>query len=470
MRCLSARGILSACILSAATVAALVAPGAASASVGEQCSGANIGGQGSSLQKLAQETVWIPDFKSSKDKNACDGKQGDKKTPAVTYNPSGSGAGLRSWGAEDKKIEEVSFGQGNAFVGTDEPPNTTQIKEIVKNESTETKDTLMTIPVAQESVAVIVHLPGGCTATSTVSGASDRLVFNDTVLQRIFAGTITKWGEVTGSEDGGDAITGAGCSEDLIHPVVRFDQSGTTHIFKRYLGLINTATLFTESETNETWDELSEGSQNTVWPKAADVKKPEAKGGGEEAALVAKEPGTIGYVNVAEARANSAFVPPTGGEKEPTFWAEIENGAKGSGSKIKYTYEDPSTDGDSAKLENANCKKTAYTNGTHAFPPPGVFSNWNEVTTSVPTAPEPLQEKSYSLCGMTYDLAFTRYELLPGDDGPSGEAEATTVSNYLKFVTGAKEGQKLLLDNDYYSLPKGEVQTDATEGAGEIGF
>jgi ABC-type phosphate transport system substrate-binding protein len=461
MRSLSARRIISACILSAAAAAVAVTPGAASASVGTQCSGANITGQGSSLQKLAQQTVWTPDFNTSATKNACSGKQGDKKKPTVTYTSTGSGAGLKSWGAESKSPSEISFGIANAYVGTDEPPNATQISEIEHQESTFTVNTLETIPVVQESVAIIVHLPSGCTATSTA--APGRLAISDATLQGIYAGTIKTWGQIA---DGGDVITGTGCSTDTITPVVRFDQSGTTHIFKRYLGLINTGKLLTEAETNESWDELSEGSQNVVWPKAANVVKPAAKGGGELAAKVASLAGSIGYVNLAEARANAAFVPPTGGANEPTFWAVLENGVKGKGKSLKVTYEDPAVNGDVATLGNANCAKVAYTNGTKPFPPPTVFEPWNEVTTAVPGGPVELAEKDYSLCGMTFDLAFTSYSLLPS----TSEAEATTVSNYLKYVVGKAEGQKAIVNNDYYALPKGEVLTDAVGGAEKIGF
>jgi ABC-type phosphate transport system substrate-binding protein len=451
------RGV-AALVLSAAATAAMAAPGVASAgTVATQCSGAEIGGQGSSLQKVAQEDIWIPGFKTSTAKTACSGKQGDKKVPVISYNPSGSGAGLRSWGAEDKSSSEVSFAPTNAFVGTDEPPNATQISEIEKNESTLTSNTLETIPVAQESVAIIVHLPSGCSANSTTTGATGRLVFSNATLQGIYAGTLKEWGEI---KDGGDTITGTGCATDPIVPVARFDQSGTTHILKRYLGLINTAKLQTENETSETWGDLSEGSQNTVWPKAAGVEKPTVKGGGEVIAKVAAVAGSVGYVNLAEARDSAALIPPEGGANEPMFWVEVQNGTKGKGAKAVATYEDPALNGEVAAPGDANCKKTAYTNGSSSFPPPSIFGTWNEVTTSI-TA----KEKDYSLCGMTYDLAFTTYSLLPG----TSEAEATAVHDYVRFITGKKEGQKELEGNDYEPLPK-EVGVEAVDGANEIGF
>ena len=93
---------------------------------------------------------------------------------------------------------------------------------------------------------------------------------------------------------------------DPIVPVVRFDQAGTTHILKRFLGLINTGELGT-SAGEESWDDLSEGSLNTTWPKALAFVQPAKKGDAEEAAKVAATPGSIGYSNLAELRSTNKF-------------------------------------------------------------------------------------------------------------------------------------------------------------------
>ena len=96
MKFLSTRRIVSACAVSAATVAALVLPGAASAAVGAQCSGVPITAQGSSLQAVAQQEIWGPGFHTTGASLACDGSQGSKGRPTITYSSTGSGAGLRS--------------------------------------------------------------------------------------------------------------------------------------------------------------------------------------------------------------------------------------------------------------------------------------------------------------------------------------------------------------------------------------
>jgi len=466
MKFVSARRTMSACILSAAGVAAMALPSGASAAP-ERCSGApSIGGQGSSLQKVAQEKIWIPAFTKGSNKLACAGAkgQGALKKVEVAYNPSGSGAGLRSWGAESKSPSEIVFGVTNAFVGTDEPPNEAQVKEIENQESTPTPETLETIPVAQEAVAIIVDLPevGGVHCTATSTSAPGRLVISDQELEEIYAGKIKTWGGISG---GGDELKPATCDSATITPVVRFDQSGTTHIFKRYLNLIEPAALET-SAGPKTWSQLSEGSLNTTWPTAAGVIRPGAKGGGELIKTVTEAPGRIGYVNVAEAREHAAFVPPAGGDGTSTFWLKLENSSKGSGSKIKMTYADPASNEESGTAAESNCGKTAYTNGENPFPPPAVTEYWNEVTTSVP-GPGEVKEKGYSLCGLTYDLAFTKYSLLASQGAT--EAEATSVENYLTFVTSKKAGDTELKNDDYSPLPK-SVLTIAEKGAAKVAF
>jgi ABC-type phosphate transport system substrate-binding protein len=456
MTSLSARRLIPACILSAATVAALVVPGAASAAgkLGEKCSGSNITGQGSSLQKLAQQTVWDPGFNTSGAFYACNGTQGTKAKPTITYTSTGSGLGLESWGANKAT---PNYEATNAWVSTDEPPNSTQISEIQSHGAAKT---LETIPVLQGAVAVIVNLPAGCTATSK-SSTSARLVLDNVTLEKIFRGTITKWSEIT---DAGDKLAGTGCNPaTTISPVVRFDGSGTTHIFKKYLGLINGGSFETEKAETKTWNEVSEGTENTTWPKAANVLRPAAGGGGELVKKVAETPSSIGYANLADARSNKSFDSPIGGGGKSRFWVPLQNNGVGTTGTI--TYADPSNDGDVEKLGNANCEGEEYANGENPFPPPTVLEPWNEVTTKV-------SEKNYTLCGLTYALAFTEYSKYAG----TTLQEATTVNSFVNFVLatnatkGDEGGQKLINNHDYLGLPSGAVLTDATKGAANIKF
>jgi ABC-type phosphate transport system substrate-binding protein len=456
MRHFSARRLVPTGIIAAAGVAALMAPGAASASLGTQCSGSSIGGQGSSLQKLAQE-LWAPNFNTSTEKHACNGTQGTKGTPTISYNPSGSGAGLKSWGVG--KLEH-KFEATNAFVGTDEAPNPTAKKEIEENELTLQPKALLTIPVLQAAVAVIVHLPSGCTATSTSN--KGHLVLDNSTLEGIWRGSITNWTEI---KDGGDTLTGT-CSGSITH-VVRLDGSGTTHIYKKYLGLISkvafpTTNVKGESTGSKTWNEIAEGTENQSWPTADAVVRPEKTGNGPVVAKVAETPGSIAYANLADARANSAFVPPAGGPKTSVFWTPIQNK---SGETV--TYADPASNKEVAALKESNCAKTEYTDGENPFPPENAQASWFQVTTKT-------SEPKYTICGLTFDLALTTYGVFPG----TSLEEATTANNYLQFVTSTKKeklgnkengGQGLIKLHDYEPLT-GTVLKEAQKGSALVGF
>jgi ABC-type phosphate transport system substrate-binding protein len=412
-----------------------------------QCSGVNVGGQGAATNAIAQN-LWDTQFNSSSDKYACAGSQGTGGKPTVTYTNTGSGAGLESWGEFGKVVP--NYGPTNAFIGTSEPFDSTAISEIESHETTPTPGTVDTIPVLQIADTLFVNLPTGCTATSTP--APGRLVLSQKTLEGIFNGSVTKWSQIT---DGGDALSGVGCTPtSTITPVVRFDQSGTAHYLKRYLGLINPGTLETP-EGSLTWDQLSEGVHNTTWPTALAFVKPAKKGEAEEGAKIAATPGSIGFGNLAEERALGKFSKSgEGGAGTQKFWVEIESESK----KGKAKYQDPATNLDVEAAASANCAKTVYTNGKVEFPPPAVTEPWNAVTTS-------LSQKAYPLCGFGFVLTTSKYSLFPGTS--SGEAQS--VHDLLSYATDKKGGQALLPGNDYAALPK-SVAKEAAAGAQGVAF
>jgi ABC-type phosphate transport system substrate-binding protein len=454
MRFLSARRSMQVCIAAAVSSVALATLGAAGASAATQCSGASITGQGAAVMKIAEQNVWGPGFHTSTNAAACSGTQGGGGEPTVAYTSSSSGVGLESWGV-NKGV--ASFAPTNAFIGTEEPPNPTDKTEIEANETTKVANSLQTIPVAQESIVVIVHLPTGCTATNTVkkNPFPGRLVLGNATLQGIFLGTINTWGQI---KDGGDELSPESCDADPITRVVRLDSAGSTHILKKYLDLINSTAFETESATTESWGELAEGTGNTVWPKAEiSVVRPSKTGDSAEVAKVAETPGSIGYAGLADARANAAFIPASGGSGTSTFWTPIEN----NGTAVaKPKYADPSTNGEEAATANANCFDTKYTNGSGTkFPPKLTSDTWNTVTTAT-------KEKNYPLCGITYELALSDYQAYPSGTEP----EAITVNNYLLFELNTETGggQALILGHDYEPLPAKLVK-EAAKGAALVG-
>lgn len=449
MRRLQARRGITACAISVAAVAACAAPGVASAkTVPASCNGSNIKAAGSTLQKLAQVSVWDPTFDTSKNAKACGGTE----KPTVTYESIGSGAGLEKWGYNGHAFEAGNV----AIVATDEPVDSVEKAEMESNETVKgsAPNSVQSIPVLQAAVAIIVHLPANCTATSTA--APGRLVLNNVTLEAIWNGTINNWTEI---KDGGDAVSGAGCNaETPITRLVRLDGSGTTHILKKYLGLINSNPLKTTAG-EKTWTALSETSLNTVWPEAANVKPAAKEGGGALVSEVAAVSSSIGYASLADSRSNGGFSK-TGGPGTSKFWVEIQDSGLSTTKKPKYA--DPSTDGDTEAVANSNCAKTKYTNGKGTkFPPATTAATWNEVTTET-------KEKNYSLCGITYDTTLSKYSAYPG----TSAGEAITAKQFLAYVLetkGEESGQELILNRDYEPLPKNLIK-EAQTGAALTAF
>lgn len=450
MKSFSARRLASACAMSAAAVAALAAPGAANATLGAQCSGTEIFGNGSSFQKLAQVETWSKQFNVSTNGTACSGTQGSGGTPKVTYESTGSGTGMEKWGLNGHAVETAKY----SYIGTDEPPNAAQKAELEAG----TKSVVEEIPVVQGAVAVIVHLPENCVASAEPKKkvVIGRLALDNVTLEKIFRGTITKWSEIT---DAGDKLSGAGCNpETEIQRAVRLDQSGTTHIFKKYLSLIDTAGFETEKGETKTWTEISEGLENKTWPKGSGlpVIRPAANGGGKLVELVANTPGSIAYANLADARANHKFTT-EGGSGTSTFWAVVQNNGTAT-EKAKFA--DPSDNEEAATTSNSNCAKTKYTNSVTKFPPKLTTEPWNEVTTAT-------KEKNYPICGLTYDLLLKEYSKASG----TTEGQATTVVNYLKFELNeeAGGGQTLIENKDYERLPSKLVK-ESLSGVSAVTF
>ncbi len=460
----AARRLVPACVLSVAAVAALGAPGVASAERLAKCTeGSEVNGEGSTLQEAAMKEVWAgtgpKGYNTAGNKNpkACPGG------PAVTYNTkgkTGSGKGMENWYA----LEEYGP-KAQAFVGTDNPPNK-EIKEKIEAEGTGGK--VLTIPTLQAAVALIVHLPTGCTAEAAPGTEPrptlNRLVLGQKTVESIFTRKITKWSKI---KDGKDKLVGAGCTkaiqESEITRVVREDGSGTTATFKKWLELVNgkgeAAAGKVCDAAKETWLECGEEPPaNTKWPEEG-VKLVRGNGSGGVIKKVEETPGSIGYVNLANARKSAAMVPPAGGEGTGEFWVELENGKTETveGKKLKI-FTDPADNGDVAAKSKANCAATEYVNINPVtgkaekgkFPPPTTEELWNRVSAEK-------KETNYSLCGFTYDLALTKYNGFKGTE----VSEATTAGDFLEFVLNAEAegGQKLIEEEkDYEALPTNAVE------------
>ncbi len=467
-----------------------------------QCEGSNIEGLGSTFQAPA-EFLWTgvkfaeDGFNVSTSKLACSGTH----KPTVRYNNSaeefkGSGACLKDMGsAGHPKVEAFPF------CGTDEAPSKT-VKEAMETTAgltPEGGEGIQTIPVLQGAVAVVVHLPVGCTATSEpklekATVKLKRLSFERSVVEGIYDGSITTWKQaIAAQKSAKDALSCAvpAEEEDEITRVVRLDKSGTTHIFKAFLAQVNTGefTMETFGEINEksaghedvnpcgsllpeeskSWATVSEGCENQRWPVG---KKPVLRGieTGNPGVIksVTETPSSIGYADMAVAREKGNFTEPglEGGEGTGKFWVPISDSKTGVKNAV---YADPATNGDVEALGNSNCAKTVYAlKAGEKFPPSSTRADWSKVKGLV-------ESKTYPICGLTYALAPRLYFPFLSHENPlitqeASQKIATTVSNYLTWVLSEKTagGGEEVEGHDYEPLPK-KAQKVAEAGALEIG-
>ena len=440
---LKVRSLASAIAATAIAAVAFVAPGTASAA----CTGANIEASGASMEAGAQQVVWSPVFDAK-----CSG------TEQVKYVSTSSNKGLESWWVLHLSEKYKGFGPSNAFIGVDDPPNPVQADEILEKGP---GAKVLSIPVLQVTLALPIHLPEGCTAESGKGGKGPkRLVLSDETLQAIFAHTITKWSQI--GKYSSDQLLGATCNREApIIRVVRKEGSGATSVLEKFLYEINKSAV----DGSETWTELAEQVENIKWPDETEDLLTAEKGSGI-AAKVASTAGSIGYANLNEVRQNAAFTPAGGGgEGGAIFWPELQSKGK--------KFQDPSTDKEENAAANANCSGEDYIslNGVGKqgkFPPASTEDPWNEVTANK------VEKASYPLCGFAYDLSLTKFSDFLGSE-PGNEpsaAEVETTKDYLAFVVG--EGQTLLNDHDFLSLPTGKkggnVLKIAQEGVAKIAY
>ena len=454
MRFLSARRALATGIVAAASLAAVVAPGSAMA-LGH-CEGENIKGRGATFPEEAHKALVLAfNEKAYANKGGCG-------TVKVEYNdsgPLGSGGGYNEWA---KEHHYGSIG----FVGTDNTVNAAE-KTVVEKQAEEIgngegkKSKLMTVPLLQGALAIIVHLPEHCKVTS----AGGRLRLNQNVVNGIYEGTIKTWKQVEEEPNAGNKLgeDGGACDNTkTITPFVRLDGSGTTHIFKEALFKNHTAKDLT-NENGEgpfTWGELAEGTNaaakcttakdsklNECWPLAAGVVHASTSGNPGVIEGVASTASSIGYADLSQARTKGGFAPGTETSSPQKFWAEIENSQKldpKTGLVKSRKYADPSTDGYSNVSAESNCKKTEYVNGTTTFPPENVYQAFNEVGAK-------RESKGYAYRGLTYMLVNTDYSAYSNFGGNFKEAQS--VKDYLAFVTSKKAGGKAMKGKDYYLVP-----------------
>jgi len=409
-------GLLAVGIMAALSFGALNVGTAAAAPL---CTGSNITGQGASLQKIAQQNVWGPTFGST----IC-----NKGTePKITYNSTGSNAGLVEWNHDGSK---GSINTSLSYIGTDDAPNAAQITNI---KSVAGGAQLAVIPVAQTAIAVFANPPAGCEVE----------ILTNSNLAGIMEGRITNWSKVEGTE-------GAGCNSPISR-VVRKDGSGTTYQFKNYLqrlyakGLACTAGA---TEGKASWTELG----NTAWPETcpekalSSVVRPASNGGSALISTVNATSGSIGYAALPDAMAGKAGA---------TTVLALQNNGQKKASEANFA--EPAQGG------VANCGGIGYQvpklNGRRDVDWSGVFG-----------AKPAIGGSSYPLCTLTYALAFHGYQ-----DAGFSEGQQQTVRDYLYGYVVQAAGQADITGGFYAPLPTSaeplyDVQAAAKNAASSISY
>lgn len=420
------RGTLLACVAFLAIAWGAVHAVDASA-LGEQCSGGAARGMGAFLQTRAHER-WASNselgFNGSPNPLACSGSQGSGGKPEVTYVPLGSPAALRHWGAEDGILHVKEFGFLAGFLGTDIAPSGPVGEEgtmLTKMKAALESD-LAVVPVTQTSIAIAANPPAlpahpACTVPR-ISAVQ---------LQRVFSGEIKNWRQLGAASD---SRVGGDCDQAITR-IVRDESAGTTYQFKHYLNAVNPSPLQCTGKAKRTWAELQapfggESPPNVEWPRNSECQEgegplttvagPGAEGEQGPLSFVAEHPGTITYGSLPETELAA-----------PKQIINVYNGVK---------FADPET----GKGE-ANCAAAKYALPGEAAS--GIDVDWSQVYGSNPKVGK-VAKDAYPICTLTWDVAATNH---------FSKAVATTVHDYLSFVTLKEGGQAAVRHAGYQDLP-----------------
>jgi ABC-type phosphate transport system substrate-binding protein len=426
------RRLTGACAAAAAVAAVSAAPASADFSL-PPCGGGAIQGSGATFQTNAHN-VWGPNFEIG-----CI----DPGTASISYNSTGSGTG------------RTRFLQRNfdlaAFAGTDEAPGDASgaaardlVTGIQAGPSGTDDGVLETIPVTASSIAVIVNLPDSCSVETPVSGSDPRPALEKKDVEDIYSGEVDNWGQVPAINDACNVA---------INRVVRFDSSGTTFEFKKFLETVDDV----DGGADTDW----EGLANTSWPDT--TSNAGIAGGPALAEKVGTDDGSIGYVVLGDARDASFQRDTTGTDDE--YWLALRSGAPNS---TDDPFVDPSEAGVTSSTKGANCDSAEYEQ-----------NNGDPVPTTTQSEPDWSRvvgfnsSSGYSVCALTYILAWRDALDVEDPNSVITESRHRTVRDYLDYIL-SDAGQQDAVSEDYSALPDGDPVSEpnvlgtARDGAARV--
>lgn len=389
----------------------------------------------------------------------------DGGTKKVTYAPSGSGAGRTAFGATNAPGAARNLNAD--FGGTEEAPTQTQIDNanegpnIVAGPDAD-DGILHTLPIAQGAVAVDIRIPDGCEIPTAAARQLSRAK-----VEGFFRGlaAFDQWYELFGTSNvkasAGGGLTDQQCQAKKPARVVRFDNGGTTFLFKRYLQEAAAGAF--------DWREPNDGGTlaNNAWPAATVTAGINGNGPLLDTLNAQGVNGGIGYADLGASRGRGFGWDYSGGSLVPSdrsLWVRVQRISDNS-------YISP------AKVDNQVGSKGARCTGvTYANQPADTASSWFTVT-AVLTAVD------YPVCGLTYAMAWQS----PTSMGIGTLGRAVARRDYLGYLLdrpglgttplGSQcdpadsrygKGQCKLPANDYARLPA-DVFTKARAGAIQLG-
>ncbi len=223
-----------------ASTAFLLGAALSSASLAQTAAGGAVAGAGASFPAPLY-AAWAADYQAA-------------KGMSVTYQPVGSGAGVRQIEAS-----AVDFG------GTDKPLTQADLD----------KNGLIQFPTVLGGVVPVINVPGL---------ESGKLRLDGPALADIFSGKITKW-----NDPRLQALNpGLSLPDWPVTVAYRSDKSGTSYLFTTYLSSVSPA-----------WKAGPGAGDTVAWPAGLG-----GKGNAGVAEIMAQSMGTIGYVEYAYAKQN----------------------------------------------------------------------------------------------------------------------------------------------------------------------
>jgi ABC-type phosphate transport system substrate-binding protein len=306
---------------------------------------------------------------------------------------------------------------GAQMFATDLPPSLAEITEARAGKPWH----VVTIPVAQTSIAIVANPPGGC----PVKRITNRQ------LDEVFRGTLGRWSEIL------TAPEAAACDQPIRRIVPGAGASGMTVRFKQYLARLDNGPL---PCIGWNWSELLDarrgaiGAPLGIWPEGCpEVSTPVVRVGANETAnIAAGSPGAIGFAPLSQAIKHAGSI------------LQLEN----DGQHLVETREAAASAHYAApgiNDEAANCGGTTYPVPLGAQPgQKQVDVDWSKVSGANPK----VGGTFYPLCMLSYMVGYREaHRLFYNRERVEGAID------YLRLSVFSPSGQALLEQNLAMPVP-----------------